>query len=138
MGQFSMKITRSPGSVLGGNQQRDFMHEHGSALVSAAHLLGGSAARGRVLRFIEAVKESGRLTRAHRRELSYLHYQLSLENVGNPGSLEAALFAEIDLSSPEVEDICLLTYLLTELLERIAAPEAASDAATAAYLGDAV
>lgn len=102
---------------------REFLSDHGDALANAAHLLGGTAASGRVLILIEALKESRRLTRGHRRQLVELHRLLSLEHVADPDRIEAGLFALIDPESPQVEEICRLTDRLAELLQCIALPD---------------
>lgn len=103
---------------------RDFLCEHGAALASAANLLGGAPASGRVLLLIEALREARRLTRAHRRQLVALHELLTLRHAGDPERIETARFADIDPDAAEVEQICLLAEALETLLRMIAAPDA--------------
>lgn len=102
---------------------RVYFAEQGSALVEAARRLGGQAASSRVLSLIEALRDARRLTRPHRRQLVDLHRLLTLEHVGDPDRIEAALFAEIDPGSPEVDEICLLAESMEELLKRISSDE---------------
>ena len=102
---------------------REFLAEHGEALANAAGLLGGNSAVGRVVTLLEALSASRRLTRAHYRQLRALHDLLSLQHVGDPDRIESALFAEFDPWSPEIEEICLLTDALEDLLRQVGEPE---------------
>ena len=95
---------------------RDFFHEHGSAMLNAAAMLGGPAAHRRCLRLLADIAESASLSRPLRQELVWLHQLISLENVGEPDSEEAARFAMFDLLDPRIEEICLETDRLFELL----------------------
>ena len=97
--------------------------DQGSALAEAAHKLGGQAASSRVLSLIEALRDARRLTHPHRRQLVNLHKLLTLEHVGDPDRIEAALFMDLDPGSPEVDEICLLAESLEELLKRISSDE---------------
>ncbi len=98
-----------------------FLEGHGSALATASHTLGGGTASVRVFLLIEAVRETRRLTRAHRRQIIDLHRNLTLDHVGDLDRIETALFSEIDPRSPIVEEICLLSEALEALLYRICA-----------------
>lgn len=60
-----------------------------------------------------------RIDRRIERDLIALHRLLSLENVGDPDSLEAALFAMLDPATPDVDRICWLTDRLDDLLRDI-------------------
>lgn len=95
---------------------RDFFDEHNEAMLNAAAMLGGPAAHRRCLRFMSAIAESASLSRPLRQELVWLHQLISLENVGEPDSEEATRFAMFDLLDPRVEEICLETDRLFELL----------------------
>lgn len=86
-----------------------FLSDNAEALVTAAALLGAQPAVRRTARLLEDIVDAQRLTRALRHELIELHRLLALDRVGDPESIEAACFAEIDPASPAVEDICELT-----------------------------
>lgn len=109
-----------------------FLLEHAQELVSAARLLGGVDAVRRTAETIEGVTTAAVLTNRHKRRLQSPFDLLSLENVDVPDSVEAAQFAEIDPGSPVVEEICLMTDRLAELLvgvEEADSREAAQEAA---------
>ncbi len=59
------------------------------------------------------------LSRRLSRQLVTLHQLLTLHNVHDPKRVEAAYFAEIDPASPIVEDICLLSEALTDVIYRL-------------------
>jgi hypothetical protein len=86
-----------------------FLAEYGGALVDACHVLGGDHWRKRAAAFRDALTVSGKVTSRLRREATALLGLLSLENVNVEHSIEASRFAEIDILSPIVEDLCLLT-----------------------------
>lgn len=97
-----------------------FLSEHAAALATAANLLGGPAASGRLFMLVEALRDARRLSRTHRRQLVALHELLSLKHVGEPDRIETGRFAAIDPGAPIVEEICLLADALEQLLRRIA------------------
>ncbi len=99
---------------------RIFFEEHGSALLNAAALLGGSAAHRRCLRLLSGISEVSSLTRALRQELVWLHRLVCLDLVGNPDAEETARFAMIDPLDPRVDEICLEADRLYDLLIAIA------------------
>lgn len=98
---------------------RTFFHEHGSAMLNAAALLGGPTAHRRCLRLLSKISESSALTRALRQELVWLHRLVCLDLVGDPETEETARFAMIDLQDPRVEEICLEADRLYDLLVAI-------------------
>jgi hypothetical protein len=100
-----------------------FLLGHVGALTSASALLGGQPAARRTARLIDELVEAPRLNSRLRRELVELHRLLALERVDDPDSLEAARFAEIDPSSPIVEEICVLTDTLRAHLLALANAE---------------
>ena len=108
-----------------------FLLENASALVSASGLLGGRGAVRRTAEAIEGVSTSAVLTRRLREHVRELYRLLSLQNVDVADSVEAAHFAQIDPSSPVIQEICLLTDELAEHLEAIACAES-NDAASRA------
>ena len=96
-----------------------FLARHHQALAQAADLLGGPQAEGRARRLAEVAAHAPRLSPALLRELEALHALLSLEAVDDPDGPEAGFFCTIDLASPMVEEVCLLTDELTALLDAI-------------------
>ena len=93
--------------------------EHGPALATAANLISGDAGTGRVLRLMTDLREASRLDRAIRRRLIDLHRLLSLDPI--IGDMEPDMSAGLllDPAGPEVEQICLLTDRLFDLLKEI-------------------
>jgi hypothetical protein len=100
---------------------RMFFDEHGEAIANATQTLGGPAASARYFVLAQAVRETLRLTRTQRRQLVDIHRLLTLRDVGAPEHLETALFAAIHPDSPIVDEICLLSDRLQELLVQISA-----------------
>ena len=74
---------------------RSFLADHGAALANGARLLGGDRAEGRCLRLIGRLREVGSLSRSDVLDLIAIHRLYMLENVGNPDSVETALFSAI-------------------------------------------
>nr|WP_309502357.1 hypothetical protein [uncultured Roseovarius sp.] len=99
---------------------RTFFHEHGTAMLNAAALLGGPAAHRRCLRLLSRISESAALSRELRQELVWLHRLVCLDLVGDPDAEETARFAMIDLFDPRVEEICLEADRFYDLLVAIA------------------
>lgn len=95
---------------------RIFFHEHATAILNAAALLGGPAAHRRCLRLLSRISESESLTRVLRQELVWLHRLVSLDLVGDPEAEETARFAMIDVLDPRVEEVCLEADQLYDLL----------------------
>lgn len=94
-----------------------FVEKHREALKHAAELLAGSRGARLATRIAENLSDAPCLSRRCRRELEDLLDILALENVDDPESEEAACFAALDPASPVVEDICLLTDGLRDVLE---------------------
>ncbi|WP_371156453.1 hypothetical protein [Jannaschia sp. 2305UL9-9] len=95
---------------------RAFFDEHGAALCNAVGLIDDEAGRTRVLRLMSGLRESSRLDRATRHRLVDLHRLLSLDPVGKSFDPEVSSWPLLDPASPEVEELCLLTDRLYELL----------------------
>lgn len=93
--------------------------EHGTALCNAAALIGGEAGAARVLRLMSALREASRLDRALRRRLVDLHRLLSLDLVGDAFEPDLLFWTDLDPASPDVENLCLLTDRLYDLLVEI-------------------
>lgn len=113
------KIGAAPAPDLSLRIVRDYLSEHGLALMNAAAILGGDAARGRVVLLIEALRSAHCLTGQHRRQLVDLRDLLMLENFGDPDRIETALFMDIDPDSPVVHELCRLADSVEALLRRI-------------------
>ena len=100
---------------------RRFVAKHQDGLATAAELLGGRPAFGRLLRFMDGLRRSVLSTRQIERELSVLLNLLNLEHVGDPDRDESALFAALDPDSEVATDMMRLTDELSDLLHRIRA-----------------
>lgn len=93
-----------------------FVQLHSEALQNAALLLGGKPALKSTFELIEDICSSPSLTQRLMTGLARLHELLSLEHVHNPERPEWAYFADLDPAAPYVEDICLLSEALKDLL----------------------
>lgn len=93
--------------------------KHGAALCNAAGLIDGDAGTARVLRLMSGLREASRLDRTTRRSLVDLHRLLSLDPVVDAFEPDLSSWILLDPASPEVEDICLLTDRLYDLLVEI-------------------
>lgn len=98
---------------------RAHFDEHGSALCNAAALIGGEAGTARVLRLMSVLRETSRLSWAARRRLVDLHRLLSLDPVIDEFEPDLSFWVLLDPASPEVEELCLLTDRLYDLLVEI-------------------
>ena len=115
--------TRSESFVLA---NRLFIN-HSHNLAEAAAMLGGASAKAKVGSCALRLQDANRITPSIRRDLVSLHRLLSLDRVGDPECLETALFLEIDPASREVETICLLTDMLTDILDVVDASDRTND-----------
>ncbi|WP_322865311.1 hypothetical protein U5922_003345 [Aquicoccus sp. G2-2] len=93
--------------------------EQGTALCNAATLIDGEAGKARVLRLVSALREASRLDQATRRKLVDLHRLLSLDPVVDELEPDLSSWGLLDPASPEVEELCLLTDRLYDLLVKI-------------------
>lgn len=100
-----------------------FLIEHAEPLLDAAALLGERPAVRRTARLLEAVLDSHSPSRRVHREIIGLHRLLSLEDVDDLDSLEAACFSDVDPDSPAVADICLLADQLQSHLAAVSEAE---------------
>lgn len=96
-----------------------FLDEHATALLNAAALLGGPTAQRRCLRLLSKIAESSSLSMSLRLELIWLHQLIAVQNVGDPDTEETAHFGMLDVMDPRVEEICLETDRLFDLLVAI-------------------
>ncbi|GGH36601.1 hypothetical protein SAMN05444007_108291 [Cribrihabitans marinus] len=102
--------------------------KHGSALCNAARLIDGEAGTARVLRLMSGLHEASRLERATRRRLVDLHRLLSLNPVVDDLEPDLSSWVLLDPASPEVEELCLLTDRLYDLLVEIGERDDEQDA----------
>jgi hypothetical protein len=101
------------------DELREFLHSNLEALQNASLLLGGKPALKATCALIEEVCDTQVLNRKQKQGLVRLHELLSLAHVHNPNRPEAAYFAELDPAAPYVEDICLLSDTLMEIMRRL-------------------
>lgn len=93
--------------------------ENSDALLNASTLLGGLPAHRRTARLISELLTDATLTRRQMLELTKLLDLLKLENVGDPDSIEAECFSDIDPADPVVYDLCMLADGLEVRLEAL-------------------
>ncbi len=102
---------------------RDFMSSHNEDLQNASLLLGGQPSLRRTQALLGDLTSARSLTRRLRYRITALHDLLTLSNVHDIETLEAACFAEIDPASPIVEELCLLTEGLKEAIYQYPDPD---------------
>ncbi len=95
---------------------RAFFAEQGAALCNAAGLIDGEAGTARVLRLMSMLREALRLHRTLRLKLVDLHRLLSLDPVIEAYEPDFSTWVFLDPASEEVENLCLLTDRLYDLL----------------------
>lgn len=96
-----------------------FVTTHSEALQNAALLLGGPPAARATGQIIEDLSTTPVVTRRMRRELEKLHALLTLEHVHDRARPEAAYFAAIDPEWSAIDEICLLSEQLRDLLDML-------------------
>ncbi len=96
-----------------------FAYHHDQALQSASFVLAGQFAMKRTQSLLDEIRNASEMTRRLQHGIVELHKLLSLYHVHDENRIEAAYFAELDPGDPYVEEICLLTDALTEVLHRI-------------------
>lgn len=101
---------------------RCLFFDHGHELAEAAAMLGGASAETKVVSCGLKLADVSKITSAIRRDLVFLRDLLSLDLTGDPECPEAALFTAIDPASREVDMICHLTEMLTDILAANEAP----------------
>jgi hypothetical protein len=99
---------------------RAHFKEHGAALQNAAMLVNGDSGAATVLRIISELRAASHLDRQMRRRLVALHRLLSLDTAVEEFEPDLSSWILLDPASPEVEEICLLTDGLFDLLTLIA------------------
>lgn len=98
---------------------QEFSRIHFSPLKNAAFLLAGEYGSKRVTSLLYDILRATSLTRRIQLEIVELHKLLSLHYVDDPKRIESACFAEIDMGDPFIEEICLMTDGLTDILQRM-------------------
>lgn len=101
---------------------------HGDALCNAASLIDGDAGKARVLRLMSELREVSRLERTTRLRLVDLHRLLSLDPIIDAFEPDLSSWALLDPASPEVEELCIVTDRLYDLLVEIGELDDARDA----------
>ncbi|MDA5557690.1 hypothetical protein [Shimia sp. MMG029] len=96
---------------------REFFHDQSEALQNTAVLLGGQPALRCVHALMDDLATQPSITRRMKSNFVRLQAMLTLNEVHDMDRIEAALFAAIDPASPIVEEICLLSDQLDELLQ---------------------
>lgn len=104
-----------------------FFHGQNEAMQNTALLLGGQPALRRTQHLLDDISGASSLTPRVKHELRALHRLLTLENVCDPTSIEAACFAELDPASPITEEICLLCDAFTDHLAVLGLIDCAPD-----------
>ena len=95
----------------------EFTSTNSQALQNASLLLGGQPALRATIRVLDDLGDARALTRRMRTDLHRLYELLSLTHVHDPDRPEAGYFAMIDPEWSAVEDICLLSDQLSDLLD---------------------
>lgn len=116
-------LRKLPTKTLSADQTLDAVRahfdEHGAALCNAAGLIDAEPGTARVLRLMSGLREASRLDRTTRRRLVDLHRLLSLDPVIDAFEPDLSSWVLLDPASPEVEELCLLTDRLFDLLVEI-------------------
>jgi hypothetical protein len=95
---------------------RAFFAEQGAALCNAADLIDGEAGTTRVLRLMSMLRDALCLDRTLRLKLVDLHRLLSLDPVIEAYEPDFSTWVFLDPASEEIENLCLLTDRLYDLL----------------------
>ena len=101
---------------------RRFAGCHREALCDTAGLLGGTRGVRTAMSVLSGLAAGGAPSRSLRRDIDGLRALLHLEDVHDPGRLEAACFAAIDPSDAVVEEICLLADGLNHAISASTGP----------------
>ncbi|WP_281969168.1 hypothetical protein [Roseovarius nanhaiticus] len=102
---------------------RQYFGAHRDALWHVARLLGGYEAARNVGRLAEDLERQAPISRRTKRLLEDLLDLLQLKNVSDPDRVEMGYFAVIDPSDPVVEEICILTDGLAQVIDEMRAQE---------------
>ena len=102
---------------------RLFIDAHCAALQNAAELLAGRRGTKVISTIAVGLQNASSPDRRTWHALRDLLGILTLEHVHDDTRVEAMLFAQIDLADPVIEDICLLTDGLRDVLEPLVADQ---------------
>lgn len=102
---------------------RRFIDTNFAALQHAAELLAGRRGTKVTSTIVEGLQDASTVNRRTWHALRDLLGILTLEHVHDDTRVEAMLFAQIDLADPVVENICLLTDGLRDVLEPLVADQ---------------
>ena len=115
-------IKAQPTTALAGNPDltdlRRFVNSYRRALTNAAALLAGARGARSVKTLATGLNESAEPSRRTWAALRDLLGIFTLEHVHDPDREECALFAALDPTDHRVEEICLLTDGLRNVLEQ--------------------
>lgn len=98
---------------------QDFARLHSEALQYAMLLLAGPFAVRQLQSLLEEIFRAKRVSLRLQEEVIRTHKILSLFHVHDPDRVDAAYFDELDPADPFVEEICLMTNELTDILFRL-------------------
>ncbi|WP_375691805.1 hypothetical protein [Pseudooceanicola sp. LIPI14-2-Ac024] len=93
--------------------------KHGAALCNAADLIAGDAGCALVLRLMSELRKGTRLDRAMRQRLVDLHRLLCLDPIVEELEPDFTSWFLLDPAGPEVEELCLITDRMYDLLIEI-------------------
>ena len=93
-----------------------FLGQYSEALQNASLLLGGNPAAMQTGRLIDEISSAVELSSRSIQGLKRLYELLTLEHVHDPSRPEAAFFAVLDPAASYVEDICLLSDALYDVV----------------------
>lgn len=99
------------------SELHEFLNANYEALQNAALLLGGRSWLLRVQKMLDAFTFAAEPTYRNRIELTKLYRLLTMQFVHPIDGLEAAYYADLDPTQPEIEEICLLADGLAHAME---------------------
>jgi hypothetical protein len=108
-------ISTSPRDVVL-ERARSFMCEYGHMLAAAAAWIGGASSEARVISTAIEIETAQRMTRRIYLRLDAIHRTISLSSHEEYDPFDDDLFLAFDPASREVEEVCLLTDLLADIL----------------------
>lgn len=110
-------MCRRPSNSLA--QLQDFTRLHSDALEYASLLLAGPQAVKQLQSLLEEIFRTTKVCRRLQEEIIRTHQILSLSHMHDSDRIEVTYFDELDPTDPFVEEISLMTNVLTDLLNRL-------------------
>ncbi|QIE45825.1 hypothetical protein G5B38_09965 [Pseudohalocynthiibacter aestuariivivens] len=98
---------------------QDFARLRSEALEYASLLLAGPQAVKQLQSLLEEIFRAAKVCRRLQEEITRTYEMLSLTHIHDPDRVEATNFKELDPSDPFVEELSLMTNVLTELLHQL-------------------